>query len=934
MSEPEKRYGFYDYAALLVLATMIAVPFLVRVFSGTTSLSMPLIHDLGYQWIPFREFIRESWRQGFFPLWSGNLFGGIPFASFPHTGGFYPFGWLFLLSDYSVVVNYFYPLHLFIAASGVYFLCRVIGLSPVGSWFAALSYVFCGKPFYFIHFLPSTSSNVWIPWFLFSVVCFLYRGKGFYLLLCAVFFSLQVLGGDVESTAYGLLMSVPATALFVRGHPGWLRRVPALALIFVPAAFLCLVQFLPLYEYTDHFIRNQGVTFSYFTKNSLPASLSWNLLVPIKGFAGKTYAGIAKPYLYLGFLSFVLAVFSIIVKARPSSRGLGILALLAFMWSFGSIPLLSRFQYQFPFLNAMDFPELSFFMGQLFLVILAGQAISFLERERLGRRRLLVYASAIFGLCFLLHFAGSFFADMFTFSKINALLCVVFLLALLAFSRFRPRRLAGALVAALCLFQAAELYGMAVYYLPENKHSRYEYADWLKDVGERIGSSSRYIMVSRKGRQDKELLYHAGLALGMDSVDGWVAVPPRNFAELMALADPRAARFKDGKLADMGINDYFRDGKFINRDGKPILDLVSLGYIIDRGLNLKFASPYQLAWSDPYYHRRECLSGPFDQLSKDESLEEMIPARSLAARPGEVYQYEVHVRKKDTLVFTPETYKLGEESGEEAGVFAVRIRFGDTVDEIYRSGVYSRPPDLRSRSRDREVRLSLQKYAGRTVLLELSNPAGEGCPGLLHVWKNARIVNRTLPIQGVKSPAPEVLIYANKSAMPRAFIVHRAEESSKDETLAKLSAASREELSRRVYLSRLPERLRSSLKPVGRPGREAAMLLSRKPGVAKYRAMAGGRGLLFMSEQYYPGWRAFVEGKEVPVLRADHCFRAVPIEGGVNLVELRFQPVSFRIGLFGSLAGLAACLAFVACLIVFQKKSGTPPDPKNRISPK
>ncbi len=916
MSGTGIKYGRWDYRALSVLAVMIAAPFLLRFAEGDSSLSLPLVHDVGFQWIPFRAHISKSWSQGLFPLWCGNAFAGFPFASFSHTGVFYPPGWLFLISDYSKVVNCFYPLHLFVAASGVFFLCRAINLSSAGAWFASVSYVFCGKPFYFIHFLPSTCSNVWIPWFLFSAVCFLYHGRSLWLVLCAVFLALQVLGGDIESTAYSFFLSIPLLIILVRGHPGWLRRVPALVFILVVAGFLCLIQLLPLYEYTDHFIRNQGVTFSYFTKNSLSPQLFWGLLFPVKGIATTSHIGAPKPLLYLGFMSFVLAVFSVIVRSRPSSRGVGALALLALFWSFGSIPLLSRFQYLFPFLNAMDFPELSFFMAQLLLAILAGQAVTYLGDKEIVSRRLFTYGAAIALLCFAVHFFGPRLADFFPFSKVYAFIYAALLMLFFAAWRFKPGLLAVTIVAGLCLVQTAELYGMAFYYLPSHDHSQYHYSDWLKDASRDIRKTGhRYIMVSRKGLKDPELLYHAGFVLGTDSIDGWITVPPRSFAEVMALAHPRAAEFAHGKLSDMGINDKFRDGKFIRRDGVPILDLVSLGFIIDRELNLKFASPYQLAWSKPYYHRRECLSGPFRGLSEKEDAGKETFSRSVIAAPGEVYQYKVHVRSNDVLRFTPGAYRLDKGVAGSRGVFSIRVRGGDTVEKLFEESVQGRPwPPQKGTGQ--EVRLPLTDYAGRTVLLELSNPRGKKCPGLLYMWDNARITNPELTFQERYRPSPEISVFINKQVLPRAFVVHDAKEASGEKLLKKLSNASRRDLLTTVYVDRLPPEAGRGLKNSKiRPYKDMVRLLDRRPGIKKYRVVSDGPGLLFMSDQYYPGWRAFVEGEEVPVLLADHSFRAVAVQGGVNLVELRFQPVSFRIGLFGTLSGLFACLAFGGCFV-------------------
>ena len=52
-----------------------------------------------------------------------------------------------------------------------------------------------------------------------------------------------------------------------------------------------------------------------------------------------------------------------------------------------------------------------------------------------------------------------------------------------------------------------------------------------------------------------------------------------------------------------------------------------------------------------------------------------------------------------------------------------------------------------------------------------------------------------------------------------------------------------------------------------------------------------------LSVTFYPGWRAFVDGQEVPIYEADYLFRGVFLEQGQHLVEFRFRPWFLRIGL-------------------------------------
>lgn len=62
--------------------------------------------------------------------------------------------------------------------------------------------------------------------------------------------------------------------------------------------------------------------------------------------------------------------------------------------------------------------------------------------------------------------------------------------------------------------------------------------------------------------------------------------------------------------------------------------------------------------------------------------------------------------------------------------------------------------------------------------------------------------------------------------------------------------------------------------------------------------------LLFMSDNYYPGWKVYVDGKETFVHRADYTFRAVEVPAGMHQVTFQYQPFSFAVAIIGSFAGL------------------------------
>jgi hypothetical protein len=69
-------------------------------------------------------------------------------------------------------------------------------------------------------------------------------------------------------------------------------------------------------------------------------------------------------------------------------------------------------------------------------------------------------------------------------------------------------------------------------------------------------------------------------------------------------------------------------------------------------------------------------------------------------------------------------------------------------------------------------------------------------------------------------------------------------------------------------------------------------------------------GLLVLTDTYYPGWEATLDGKEVPIMRANYLFRGVSIPGGSHTVRFRYNPRAFWLGAAVSLSCLALAALF------------------------
>jgi uncharacterized membrane protein YfhO len=66
-----------------------------------------------------------------------------------------------------------------------------------------------------------------------------------------------------------------------------------------------------------------------------------------------------------------------------------------------------------------------------------------------------------------------------------------------------------------------------------------------------------------------------------------------------------------------------------------------------------------------------------------------------------------------------------------------------------------------------------------------------------------------------------------------------------------------------------------------------------------------------LSELFYPGWRASVDGQPVQIEPYQKLLRSVPLTGGDHVVQFRFVPLSLILGsAIALLAGAAAVVAW------------------------
>ena len=150
--------------------------------------------------------------------------------------------------------------------------------------------------------------------------------------------------------------------------------------------------------------------------------------------------------------------------------------------------------------------------------------------------------------------------------------------------------------------------------------------------------------------------------------------------------------------------------------------------------------------------------------------------------------------------------------------------------------------------------------------------------------------------------------------VPRAYIVDRArEEKDPAKVVEQLSNGKFNPLKEVILEQPLPMTARKKLPA------QAKIIHYANQNVIVHASLSGS-GVLVLADSYYPGWRVYVDGKEQEILRANFFFRGVTLSEGKHLVEFRYQPRSFILGLIISLIMLCGVVLGVIVFSLPKRK--------------
>ncbi|MCS6836686.1 MAG: YfhO family protein [Anaerolineae bacterium] len=845
----------------------------------------------------------EALAEGRLPLWTPYLFMGAPLLANPQLGTFYPPNWLTLGLDPPNAVRWSAVFHLVWGGLGAAWLYgRWFGSARWGALAAALLWMGGGYAIGRMESINQLQGLAWLPWLIglwHEALNTTGAVRLAYGLLLSAALAWQVFSGHTQTTfigGAGLGLLALAHALAQLEGESRARLAFYGLLILVLAALLALLlatpQLLPTLELSGLSARGGGLNAQQATAFSLPLRYAPYALLPLGG--GYLFTEYSA---YLGVLGLGLALLGALCGGRRAWPWAA-LALIGLAFAFGRYNPLYLLIAELPGFDLFRVPSRWLALLALSGAILGGRGLQILA-ERTERQVVWLIGAGLAGLILLARFAiAPDSADVVGQSTPDVLAWGMALAAWLSLGLLRRGRatLVGAALATELLLASR---AMPLNHLtpPEAydgqrftiSHLLAEQADALTpprllsispllfELGDQAALEARYARLglnslsarySLVAAKRQELLFpNLPLTWSIPSVDGFDGgvLPTTYYSQFTALAlPPGVLRLTDGRLGEWLALESCRGACWPE---PRMLDMMGVGHLLmdkvydvwhedvayDTGL-------WQLArgaWSVPYsYEATEVHL----LLSSGVAPPQIVVEWQDASQAVDLSEQKPIINGGETLMLAryalPEPRVVQGVQAQAGGLLAVSLldaRDSTFVQLVPQGWTRSLSSDVKLYSRDvpRAWWVSDSIYISSDTWLgsedSLSRMASPGFDPLKHA---------TLQAQG----APTVL---RQGASP-------------DST-----------------------------------GQASIAWQDYQAESLRLRVEADAPGLLVLSESYFPGWQAEVNGAAWPILRANVALRALALPPGAHDVSLRYDPplyhLAFGLGALAWLSWIAAC---------------------------
>jgi hypothetical protein len=209
----------------------------------------------------------------------------------------------------------------------------------------------------------------------------------------------------------------------------------------------------------------------------------------------------------------------------------------------------------------------------------------------------------------------------------------------------------------------------------------------------------------------------------------------------------------------------------------------------------------------------------------------------------------------------------------------------------------------------RDPRFQPTTFARLQLFVPLAGEIGHGAirlPPVLNMLNVRYLIFRGTPPPDLRPllAGQDYWVVENPDALPRVFVPVRVERAPDRDKLLSLLATPDFDPNHVAYVDAmvsLPENCRGT-----------ATIVDEIPTRVTIDLDMETSGLVVLSDLWYEGWHAYLDGDPVPILKTDHALRGVVAPAGRSTVVFRYEPASFARGLQGLIVASVGLLVWVA----------------------
>lgn len=875
----------WDAGAILFLAVF---PWLVF-WQAAVGISVFAAGDLSSFFYPVRLQLARALAEGRLPLWEPGLGGGFPLFAEGQIAALYPPNLiLFRLLPTPLALSWSILLHLSWAAIGIFAFARVSGLRVSSAMLAGFVFSFSG---FFLAHIPHVSliaTASWLGWLLYlqkrmaAARRIKSRARKGWFALTGLALGLQFLSGFPQIALLNVLAVLTFSVLDTienraRGR-AWETMLLAIGAVGL-GLLVGSVQLLPTAELAALSTRG-GVGQEFFTSYSLELSNVAQFFSPFTT-VGEPFTETQEFWGFFGVSTLLLALTAVVLKRSARTRFLGASALVTLALSLGGNNPIYSLLYAIPIFNRFRVPARFLFLFMFSMVYLAAIGFDGLQsrlRESERGNRIARWLPFPIGFAVASFFVarnalgGQLVLFAWNFLPWIFLVAVLVLIAL-SFTRKLSNR----------------VFSMAV-------------------LGAVILELSLF-----------SLPFLSGLALTVPTA-AFVAPPPAILAMDNAL--PLARVWTNNYSPDLRPNRPMAYGKqgaqiysplaleghaeYLNAMSSAMLNLMGIRYVLEPSTSIPATAVVPTS------------TLPVDVLRK------------------KIYIPATRVKRLDIVSFTNGTASLGDgtpvgevvaSSGSDSKSLTLKLG-SDTAEwnyELIRESVkHSQPTTFRKFATSlRQSGTSGEKYVAR---YDLTSPMIVEQIAVTSILSSAALTVDQVILYDDAGKAASVLalaglpdytlaeiddqgvMYENPGALPRAFIVHQVEIADDAQSLEGMNAAGFQP--ERVALLAAGPALNHSSEFDASQVADRVSVAEYRPEHVAIHTQSAVDGYLILTDIWYPGWTASVDGARAEIMRADLIFRAAKLNAGAHSVVFEYQPASLMWGAGFSSLGMITVLGF------------------------